>query len=447
VSSRPTRLIDHLDHRLASALTVIGFGLPLAAYLWFLAHYSVNVVVGDQWNDVTVIRGSYLHFFDWGQMWAQANENRIFVPNLFVILLAHFGHFDTQIEEWFSALMLIAATGLFIWAHKRRSPSTPWLYYCPVAFLMLTFVQWENTFWGFQMAWYLVIFSLAATMLLLDRVTLTWPFLLAAMAVAVVGSFSSLQGLLIWLAGGVLLYSRRRAHPLIWAWVAGAIVTTVIYVYDLMLPPGKALSFDIRHPLALARFFLVSIGDVLGQRVNIGASDSSTAAVELFGLLILMLAVGTLVICFRRDDGGSPVGVALICYGLLFVVIVTAGRAYLGVWVAGSSRYTTFDILLLVGVYLALVERPRAPARTRALRSLRVLAMVAIVVQIVVAIPNGIGNARSTHSFDVKAASVLRNIDHESNVEVRFYLFYFKSDAFIRDRARVLQEHHLSVFG
>ena len=58
---------------------------------------------------------------------------------------------------------------LLIWAHKRRSPATPLLYYCPVAFVMLTFAQWQNTLWGFQMAWYLVVFALAVSVVLLDR--------------------------------------------------------------------------------------------------------------------------------------------------------------------------------------------------------------------------------------------------------------------------------------
>jgi hypothetical protein len=92
------RIVDRLDHRLVIVLTVLGFGLPLIGYFSFVSHYGVNVVVGDQWNDVTVIRGSYQHFFDWGQMWAQANENRIFFPNVIVILLAHFGHFNIQTE-------------------------------------------------------------------------------------------------------------------------------------------------------------------------------------------------------------------------------------------------------------------------------------------------------------------------------------------------------------
>ena len=149
-------------------------------------------------------------------LWAQHNENRIFFPNLIVVVLGDTTHFNTVIEEYVSAAMLIIATGLLILTHRRRRPSTPWFYYCPVVILMFSLVggnPWwasTNTLWAFQMAWYLVLLGLAVTLFLLDRPSLTWLVLAGAMAAAVVGSFSSLQGLLIWPIGLVLLYLRRR---------------------------------------------------------------------------------------------------------------------------------------------------------------------------------------------------------------------------------------------
>ena len=45
-----TRIVDRLNPRLVNALTALGFGLPVAGYFWFLERYSVNAVVGDQWD-------------------------------------------------------------------------------------------------------------------------------------------------------------------------------------------------------------------------------------------------------------------------------------------------------------------------------------------------------------------------------------------------------------
>ena len=223
------RLVDRLDQRLVNFLTVLGFGLPLVSYLWLLTRFSVNVVVGDQWDDVTVIKQSYVHFFDWGPMWVQHNESRIFFPNIIVILLAHTTHFNIRIEEYLSAIMLVAATALLIGAHKRRSPTVPWLYYCPVALLAFSFVQYGNTLWGFQIAWFMTLLSMAAAVFLLDRVNPTWVTLVGALAAAVVGSFSSLQGLLIWPTGLVLLYFRRRPWPHVGIWIAAAVASTGLY--------------------------------------------------------------------------------------------------------------------------------------------------------------------------------------------------------------------------
>ena len=88
-----------------------------------------------------------------------------------VEILAHTVQFNIRLEEFLGAFLLVVATAFFMWAHKRRSPSTPWLYYSPVAILVLSIVQYGNTIWGFQFAWYMVMLSLAATLLLLDRVT------------------------------------------------------------------------------------------------------------------------------------------------------------------------------------------------------------------------------------------------------------------------------------
>ena len=234
-SSRPagtgTRIVDHLDRRLVNLLTTLGFALPVSGYFWFLERYSVDAVVGDQWDLISMIKQSYVQFFDWGPMWSQHNENRIFFPNMIVLLLVHADHFDIRTEQYLGALMLVAAVIFILWAHKRRSPSTPWLYYCPVAFLAFSVVQYGNTIWGFQFAWYVVLVCMAAALLLLDRVVLGWVSLVGAAAVAVLGSFSSLQGLLIWPTGLVLLYFRRRSPAQSALWVGVAIATTALYFH------------------------------------------------------------------------------------------------------------------------------------------------------------------------------------------------------------------------
>ncbi len=300
-------MVDRVDRRLVNLATVLGFALPVVGYFGLIHRYSINVIFGDQWNDVTVIRHSYSHLFDWGSLWAQHNENRIFVPNLIVVLLAHTTHFNIQVEEYLGAIMLVVAIALIIWAHKRRTPSAPWLYYCPVALLGLSIVQYENSLWGFQMAWYLVLLALATAMVLVDRVTMTWLTLIGAIATAVVGSFSSLQGLLIWPAGLLLLYHRRRAGRFVVAWIAAAAASFVIYFYNFNTSAtsgSPSHGYSLQHPLAAIKFYVFEVGDIVGlPRVYNGPGGN---AVLLLGLVILVLAVLTLVAYgIRRDERGA----------------------------------------------------------------------------------------------------------------------------------------------
>src|SRR6185437_7047229 len=93
-----------LSPRLMTTLTVVGFAIPVVAYLAFIQHYQVNAVVGDQWDDVSVIRASFQHFPDWSSLWSPHTDNRILFPNLIVVGLARTVNFNITVEEYLSAL-------------------------------------------------------------------------------------------------------------------------------------------------------------------------------------------------------------------------------------------------------------------------------------------------------------------------------------------------------
>ncbi len=112
--SSGTWKIGAWDPRVVKVLTLLAFALPAVAYMAMLAHYQVNTIVADQWNDVDVIRANFAHFPDWSSLWSPHTDNRIVFPNLIVVALAHTVHFNIDVEEWLSALLLFAATALLI---------------------------------------------------------------------------------------------------------------------------------------------------------------------------------------------------------------------------------------------------------------------------------------------------------------------------------------------
>lgn len=458
--------------------TVLGFAVPVVAYFWLIQHDGVNAIWYDQWADINVIAHPTL-----STLWMQHNEDRILFPNLIVLALAHTNHFNIHSEDFLSGIMLVGSAGLFIMAHKRRSPSTLWLFYCPVVIVMLSFVQFGNALWGFQIAWYLVLLSLACALFVLDRPMLTWWGLLAAMAVAIVGSFSSLQGLLIWPAGLVLLYSRSRPKNVIAVWVLAGIVTGSLYFYhysSATADAGSTSSYMFSHPLAAAEFYLSAIGDIVGEQLS---PVGHNYVIIGLGTIIFAVAIWVLITYgLRRDESGRAIGVALICVGLLFDVTITAGRAAYGTYYSDASRYTTFDLLVLVGIYLAILEsppkqswkwhsiriepkyelandcasvdlRPRESTNPRSgldkpLFVVRSIVTAAIVILVVLGTANGLTQSTVWRQKLATAAAVEVNIDKASDniVAGTLYPNPAPKTALVRELAQIARSRDLSVF-
>ena len=212
-----------------------------------------------------------------------------------------------------------------IWAHKRRSPSCPWLYYCPVAFVTLSLVQYRNMFLG-GVSWYLTFLALATTIALLDAVRSPRVAFVAAIAAAVVGSYSSFAGLLIWPAGLALLYLRGRGWRPMAVWVASGGLAAALYfrgfTFDAAAHPSTG--YLSGHLWQATQVFLTAVGDVVG--VTITSGSAAGGLVQLLGALVLMVAAVAAVavvvaVRTRATAGGGPVGVAMIIFGVLFAAL------------------------------------------------------------------------------------------------------------------------------
>ena len=429
---------------------MLGFAIPAAVYIWFLHHYSLNVVASDQWYDVNLIGASYHGHLTLAALWAQHNENRIFFPNLIMLAMGRIDAFNVSVEEYLSALFLLAAVALIIAAHKRRRPDLPWIAYCPVVILMLCVVQAENTLWGFQMAWYLVLVALAGVLYVLDRPALSVVGLVGATILAVVGSYSSFQGLLIWIAGLLLLFYRRRPAALMGAWVAAGVLTTILYFYNFNRSAAVSSYLTaINIPKLAVRFYFESLGDVLG--VPLRSSGVGTDLVAGVGCVIFFLALCTLWYGGRRRDpeSAAPFGMALTVFGLLFASSTTYGRSWGGPAAASASRYTTYDLLVIVGAYLTYIGTPRRADRYRRLsrtvsRLLGAMLACLIVLVAVFGFVNGIRWARSYGVLVTAAVTV--DIKHVPGPVIRRLLEPALPAEQLREDDQVLAAHGLSLY-
>ena len=250
-------------------MAVVVFALVGVGVFWYIHHFAVNTIYFDQWADINVIMHAHDGTLSFATLWDQHNENRILFPNLIVLALASTTHFNIVVEDILSGILVIVTTALLVVTHRRRSPTVPWILYCPVVLVFLSFAPLATTLFGFLLSWYLVMVALAVALFLLDRATLTRMTMAAAIAAAVVGSYSSLQGLFIWPAGLVLLYLRRRDLRTVTVWLAAAVVTTVLYFVNFdWTATGGHPSSALSHPGPALRFFFESLGNVTGSPVS-----------------------------------------------------------------------------------------------------------------------------------------------------------------------------------
>jgi Bacterial Ig domain len=446
---------------LIPAATVVGFAVPVVSYLWMIHAYGVNVVFADQWDDVALIGHAHSGTLHFSTLWAQHYENRIFFPNLIVLALAYTTHFNVLTEEYLSAFMLFGATALVIGAHRRRSPGRRLIWYCPVAFLMLSLAQAGNALWGFQMAWYLVLLMTTVALFLLDHEPQRWPVFGAAIAAAIVASFSSLQGLLVWPAGLLLIYLRRRDPRLGIVWTGFALVTGVIYFLGFNFNVAQTAS---QNPSDILSFFVRVVGDVVGE-------GQPGALVTLFGAVMALTAIWVLVrfvVRERTTPGGRPFALSLILFGLLFSALTAVGRSSFNFYgFEVEDRYTVFAIFVFVGLYLAVLDPPvssevratedgdHTPARgvdgrlwsSDSLFTLvRVIVGAGIALTVIFGSVNGLSQARAVRQNRLYLGQVTVRASQYPNTVVN-NLDWLETARTVRDWVAVARKYHLSLFG
>jgi hypothetical protein len=430
-----------------NSCALASFAALIIAYFWLIDAFAVNTVWVDQWSDLALINHTYSGHLTLSALWAQHTDNRILFPNLVVLLLAKTTHFNVVDEAFLSGCLLVIATSLLIVGHRRRLKSTPWVFYVPVAIVMFSFVQNDNTLWGFQFAWYLVLLALSMALVLCDDPRWSWLIAAAAMAAAVIGSYSSVQGLLIWPSALVLLLLRRRPLPFVLVWIAVGAATTALYFVNFNTHNGASSSgYVFHHPIQGIRFFFFSVGNVTGTH----GGNGSVA----LGILIVLMALGLVLTALisSRGDEAAPLGIALICYGLLFALFITDGRAAAGLDAGNDSRYMTFNLLTLVGCYLVIISMRGALHREHGSfkflwwASLGLVG-VAVCLTLILGTINGVDDATSWQKEQIQASRVIVNIKRAPDSMVERVLHvnpYFLSQ--YRALSAFAEENKLSLF-
>ncbi len=323
-------------------------------YTVFVVRNAVDVVYWDYWVNVGV-----LHAFDdgrltWSQLWKQAVNNRVVVPRLITFGVARWFALDVRVEI-FAAIAFLATAVVLLMLTQRHNDGGPLYLYAPVAVFMFSVVQWQTALWNVQMPRFLIVALFALAMFAVCRSS-GWASFAVAAGAAVIASLCLLDGFLLWPAVAFLICfdGRPQRGRRLGAWAAVAAVTAIVYFigFDFTAGNPSGLGWVVTHPLDALRYFLVLLGGFTR------ATPMSTRFASACGIVLLAMAAWVVARFWRSDRRlADALPVALVTFVIVFDVWTMIGRGAAGAGQALASRYTTYNLLLFVAAYLALVNR------------------------------------------------------------------------------------------
>ncbi|MEA5518321.1 hypothetical protein [Limnoraphis robusta] len=365
--------------------------IPFVIVIGYITQFGVNIPVYDQWvlpKLFEKVATNQLYFRD---LFELHNNHRILFPRLIFIALAFLSDWNIKLEMFFSlGLAVLTFIAIYILASITSSPKDRNLFH--VANLLtgcLIFSLNQEWLWGFQLPIFLINFCLILACLVLSLKCLNSKNKLILAAIfCFVASFSSVQGLITWLAVIPLILSQdepqisKKKQLLIW--LTGFILSGGIYAIGYQQEPRIIdLSFT-EYLLTAIQFFLNLLAAPI---VKIPILST------LIGAIIFVLFIGILIYCLKTyslnltspptplyppcpplkgglGEGSHKIEESLITlpitknsynqfapwlsiglFSLLTSLLMTWGRVeFGGNYPLTATRYTTHTLLLIVSL-------------------------------------------------------------------------------------------------
>jgi hypothetical protein len=458
VVPEPTRtwMANRRLARLDGAVAALAAGAAVLGAIWFTYHFAVNVIFADQWRDVFILNKAYLGQLTAGDIWAQYIEHRVVFPNLLLLTVGRWTNDNLVVTDMICAVLACTSACTLLWSFRRWTPRLPWVALIPPLFVMLSPVPMGQALFGFNVCWYMALAAFGLAVLAADGPNARTGHLLLAGAAATVGSFSSLPGLFIWPAVGLLLIVRRRrpAQQVGW-WVLAAIVMTAFFIGYQPAGGGHATTdYLLHHPGAVAGYFLSELGVVTGIGEGHATAAQYTSPLAVAGVVVLVLAAVGMVAAWRSDrSDGSPVGIAMVVMALLFAATSTIGRV--GQGIDHAFLFALFMVNLWSATYLLWIAMALRSSRSPEGRSsiwnqlttagaFAVAVLVAVVW--VLSAVDGIAYARNYRRLELRWVAVEANADHVPAAVLDKEVANGNAPVFIAWIVQVAERRHLSLF-
>jgi hypothetical protein len=364
--------------RFFSAVMILAYLALAVSETLFIKASSANIPISDTWGFVPVLaRFALTGHLAWKHVFSFYGDGRPVLERLGLLVSAKYFTLNVQMVKSVSVLMGLAEAACAVWAFRLALPrsrlAVVLLAALPVAILIFSFNNWQNLLdeWNVMnlAAVALVFLALVVVVQLRYAETRSWLWMLAAVLVCAVASFSGESGTFSWILCVVLLWlpkGRRRAiENLVFS--ATAAVFLVVYFLGTTVGSGH----PSHHLGKVLNFALICLGNGV---VGAGLKELSLArAVGIAEVAMVLVLAVPVIVQHVWEDRAVLIGAGLAAFGLLGAVATGVSRLQIGIGTAVSSRYIALTAPTAFGIYLVLVRwlSLRGPRETPAVPRLK----------------------------------------------------------------------------
>ena len=332
-----------------TAALVLAF-VPVVYLVSEVSRFYLDVPYWDEWSLAPLVsRQAAGESIPLVELAAFHNEHRPLLPRLGLLALARHSHWAT----WPGVVtgLLIGMAGVLaalrvLALMTRARGGVDWWAVPAVSALMLSMNQWENWLWQWQVAIFVTVLLLFVCLALLGRSPLGPGRVFAAAIAAAAASFSFGNGLLLWPAGLVLVWTNGGPRRVLWVLAWSACACGVGYAYFHGFPRSAPVTAwpGAVHALAdVARYLGAPLANHLARPWTVACGAAGLAAFA--------------ACCWRaRGTSAWTMALALAIFAVGSGALLALGR---GTFLAGASvppKYLAFANVFwvaLLGLTLA----------------------------------------------------------------------------------------------
>lgn len=463
---------------LASTARLAIFAVPaalLSLILWGIWNLTPHVPFWDEWQNIDMVLHYQQGKLQFADFWAFHNEHRIVIPRMLDLALIVLTKWNEQVLMTFDLGLAVAEAALLLGAVRCGLRSTRWMFalVVPVSLLVFSLGQYENWLWAFQITFICTVFGVACCVYGFARQPASWVAFLLALAGALIASWSSVGGTMVWIAFLPAAWRAGRSKSIVWIVVAVGVLVTYFQGFPHQVP--------IHVSLSMLGFALGYLGTPLGYLSASRIHVSAVVSVAI-GAASVMFVLANLAIFWRtrhwhadRDAVSLDAWFGLALFALAVDGITTLGRYSLfGFNDLLTSRYQIFSVLWWVAVVvlaainvkgLAAMSRvagTASPAESdanssadatavpnragrwmMALRAGNVAVMVAACLALLLSNAAAWGSLTNYVYAQRLDEACVANYQSAPNVCLRGFVW---DATYLRQEAAILDQYHLSIF-